>query len=63
MGLCIQCSRPVFRGWRCRKHYELYAVKQRLRYVPKHGRYGDATDEDLRAKLKKLTRGTKARKR
>jgi hypothetical protein len=63
MGLCIQCSRKVFRSWRCKKHYELYAVKQRLRYVPKHGRYGDVTEKDLRAKLKRLTGGTRPRRR
>jgi len=63
LGLCIQCSRKVFRSWRCRKHYELYAVKQRLRYVPKRGRYGDVTDKELRAELKRLTSVAKRKSR
>jgi hypothetical protein len=63
IGLCVSCSRQVFRGCRCKRHYELYAVKQRLRYVPKRGRYGDVTERDLRAKLKRLTSRTRAKGR
>ena len=63
MGLCIQCSRKVFHSWRCRKHYELHTLKQRLRYVPKRGRNGDATEKELRAKLRRLTQGSQATKR
>jgi hypothetical protein len=64
MGLCIQCNRPVFRALRCRKHHNLCALKRRLSYVPKRrGRYGDVTEKALRAKLKRLTGGTQAKKR
>jgi hypothetical protein len=56
MGLCIQCSRKVFRSFRCKRHYELHALKQRLRYAAtKRGRQGGVTDELLRARIKKLS--------
>lgn len=40
MGLCVLCSKPAFKGWRCRKHYEQHKITMRLRYIPKvRGRY------------------------
>ena len=40
MGLCVLCSEPVFKGWRCEKHYEQHKITMRLRYIPKvRGRY------------------------
>ena len=39
-GLCVLCSRPAFKGWRCKKHYEQHKITMRLRYIPKvRGRY------------------------
>jgi hypothetical protein len=56
MGLCIQCSRRVFRSFRCKRHYELHKLKQRLRHpASKRGRQGGVTDELLRARIKKLS--------
>jgi hypothetical protein len=55
MGLCVLCSRPVFRGWRCRQHYELNHLKEQLRHPAKvRGRYRDVTDKLLRRRLKEL---------
>lgn len=40
LGLCVLCSKPAFKGWRCRKHYEQHKITMRLRYIPKvRGRY------------------------
>jgi len=40
LGLCVLCSRPAFKGWRCKKHYEQHKITMRLRYIPKvRGRY------------------------
>ena len=40
MGLCVLCSRPAFKGWRCKKYYEQHKITMRLRYIPKvRGRY------------------------
>jgi len=40
LGLCVVCSEPAFKGWRCVKHYEQHKIVMRLRYIPKvRGRY------------------------
>lgn len=40
MGLCVVCSEPAYKGWRCVKHYEQHKITMRLRYIPKvRGRY------------------------
>jgi len=40
LGLCVLCSEPAFKGWRCRRHYELHKISMRLRYIPRvRGRY------------------------
>lgn len=40
MGLCVVCSEPAYKGWRCVKHYEQHKIVMRLRYIPKvRGRY------------------------
>lgn len=47
MGLCVVCSEPAYKGWRCVKHYEQHKITMRLRYIPKvRGRYdvGGATE-------------------
>jgi hypothetical protein len=60
MGLCIACSRPAYRGWRCQRHYELHQLKARLRYAASvRGRYRDVTNKMLRERLKELEAPTK----
>ncbi len=40
LGLCVLCSLPAYKGWRCEKHYEAHKIAMRLRYTPtKRGRY------------------------
>src|SRR6185369_12709763 len=40
MGLCVVCSEPAYKGWRCVKHYEQHKIVMRLRYIPRvRGRY------------------------
>lgn len=40
MGLCSLCSRSVFKGSRCKEHYERHKLAARMRYIPKvRGRY------------------------
>lgn len=40
LGLCVVCSEPAYKGWRCVKHYEQHKIVMRLRYIPKvRGRY------------------------
>lgn len=40
MGLCVVCSEPAYKGWRCVRHYEQHKITMRLRYIPKvRGRY------------------------
>jgi hypothetical protein len=57
MGLCVLCSRPAYKGWRCKKHYEQHKITMRLRYIPKvRGRYkvsGSTTDTATRRKAAK----------
>lgn len=47
LGLCVVCSEPAYKGWRCVKHYEQHKIVMRLRYIPRvRGRYdvGGALD-------------------
>lgn len=47
LGLCVVCSEPAFKGWRCVKHYEQHKINMRFRYIPRvRGRYnvGGATE-------------------
>jgi hypothetical protein len=40
MGLCVVCSEPAYKGWRCVRHYEQHKIVMRLRYIPRvRGRY------------------------
>ena len=40
MGLCIACSEPIYKGWRCARHYEKHKIAMRFRYIPRvRGRY------------------------
>ncbi|MEW6270222.1 MAG: hypothetical protein AB1689_13105, partial [Thermodesulfobacteriota bacterium] len=55
MGLCVLCSRPAYKGWRCKKHYEQHKITMRLRYIPKvRGRYkvGGASATEAASKRK-----------
>lgn len=48
MGLCVVCSEPAYKGWRCVKHYEQHKIVMRLRYIPKvRGRYDVGGSLDL----------------
>ena len=62
MGLCVLCSRPAFKGWRCKKHYEQHKITMRLRYIPKvRGRYkvsGTSTETATKRKTAKPARAT-----
>lgn len=59
MGLCVLCSRPAFKGWRCKKHYEQHKITMRLRYIPKvRGRYkvsGTTAEAGTKRKAAKTT--------
>lgn len=62
MGLCVLCSKPAFKGWRCKKHYEQHKITMRLRYIPKvRGRYkvGGSTLTEAAAKKKKTAAAKK----
>jgi hypothetical protein len=64
MGLCVLCSRPAYKGWRCKKHYEQHKITMRLRYIPKvRGRYkvGGTTPGDA-GRRKAATKKAAARK-
>ena len=66
MGLCVLCSRPAYKGWRCKKHYEQHKITMRLRYIPKvRGRYkvsGSTTDTATKRKAAKPAAKTTAKK-
>jgi len=70
MGLCVLCSRPAYKGWRCKKHYEQHKITMRLRYIPKvRGRYkvggtslSEAGSKRKATRTAKATRTTKAAK-
>jgi hypothetical protein len=52
MGLCVVCSEPAYKGWRCVKHYEQHKINMRFRYIPRvRGRYnvGGAAPAPARA--------------
>lgn len=61
MGLCVLCSRPAFKGWRCKKHYEQHKITMRLRYIPKvRGRYNvGGTSLSEAAAKRKASKGKK----
>jgi hypothetical protein len=66
MGLCVLCSRPAYKGWRCKKHYEQHKITMRLRYIPKvRGRYkvgGPAGAEQGKKASSKASSRTAAKK-
>ncbi|MBU6282075.1 hypothetical protein KGQ64_07525 [bacterium] len=61
MGLCVVCSEPAYKGWRCVKHYEQHKIVMRLRYIPRvRGRYdvgGSVEFADLAAKRAQVAPG------
>lgn len=62
MGLCVLCSRPAYKGWRCKKHYEQHKITMRLRYIPKvRGRYkvGGAAEAGKKTATKAAKAGAK----
>ena len=62
LGLCVVCSLPAFKGWRCQKHYEQHKIVMRLRYIPRvRGRYdvGGST-EFLEAAKARRARGSES---
>ena len=62
MGLCVLCSRPAFKGWRCKKHYEQHKITMRLRYIPKvRGRYKVSGASDTATKRKAAKPAAKAK--
>jgi hypothetical protein len=67
MGLCVLCSRPAYKGWRCKKHYEQHKITMRLRYIPKvRGRYkvsGTAEGGTKRKATKAVGKSTKPAKK
>jgi len=63
MGLCVVCSEPAYKGWRCVKHYEQHKINMRFRYIPRvRGRYnvGGTTTTPARAPRADLERKTSA---
>jgi hypothetical protein len=62
-GLCVLCSRPAYKGWRCKKHYEQHKITMRLRYIPKvRGRYKvSGTTETTKRKAAKPAARTTAK--
>jgi hypothetical protein len=66
MGLCVLCSRPAYKGWRCKKHYEQHKITMRLRYIPKvRGRYkvSGTTETTKRKSAKPTAKATKPAKK
>jgi len=60
MGLCVLCSRPAFKGWRCKKHYEQHKITMRLRYIPKvRGRYKVSGSTETTTKRKAAAKPAK----
>ncbi len=58
LGLCVVCSEPAYKGWRCVKHYEQHKIVMRLRYTPRvRGRY------DVGGSMEFLEAATKAARR
>ena len=66
MGLCVLCSRPAYKGWRCKKHYEQHKITMRLRYIPKvRGRYkvSGTTETTKRKSAKPVSKAAKPAKK
>lgn len=66
MGLCVVCSEPAYKGWRCVKHYEQHKINMRFRYIPRvRGRYnvGGAEPAPARTARAEESKTTRARAR
>ena len=60
-GLCVLCSKPAFKGWRCRNHYEQHKITMRLRYIPKvRGRYNVGGISETPPRVRTAARSTLA---
>jgi len=63
LGLCVVCSQPAYKGWRCVKHYEQHKIVMRLRYIPKvRGRYDVGGSSEFLEAAERAAKKTAARK-
>lgn len=63
LGLCVVCSQPAFKGWRCVKHYEQHKIVMRLRYIPKvRGRYDVGGASEFLEAAERTAKKTAARR-
>lgn len=61
LGLCVVCSQPAYKGWRCVKHYEQHKIVMRLRYIPRvRGRYDVGGSMEFMDAAQKAARRTRA---
>jgi len=64
LGLCVVCSQPAFKGWRCVKHYEQHKIVMRLRYIPKvRGRYDVGGSSEFLEAAERAAKKAAARKK
>ena len=62
LGLCVVCSEPAYKGWRCVKHYEQHKIVMRLRYIPRvRGRYDVGGSMEFLEAAQRAAKKTKAR--
>jgi hypothetical protein len=63
LGLCVVCSQPAYKGWRCVKHYEQHKIVMRLRYIPKvRGRYDVGGASEFLEAAERTAKKTAARR-
>lgn len=63
LGLCVVCSEPAYKGWRCVKHYEQHKIVMRLRYIPKvRGRYDVGGSSEFLEAAERAAKKTAARR-
>jgi hypothetical protein len=63
LGLCVVCSEPAYKGWRCVKHYEQHKIVMRLRYIPKvRGRYDVGGSSEFLEAAERAAKKAAARK-
>lgn len=63
LGLCVVCSQPAYKGWRCVKHYEQHKIVMRLRYIPKvRGRYDVGGSSEFLEAAERAAKKAAARK-
>lgn len=63
LGLCVVCSEPAYKGWRCVKHYEQHKIVMRLRYIPRvRGRYDVGGSTEFLEAAERAAKKTAARR-